>query len=501
MTHASHRLRDFVQTLRAHDEVREITEPVSLDDISAILESSPQAVHFHQAGPEGAELVGNVMASRARMGLALQAPPRELAATLRQRLATPQEINFVDTAPVQQIIRRGKDADLRRLPFYLQHDEDGGVYISSALDFCVDPATGARNLGSRRLFLRGHQSLSTNLSQPSDLRRIYLAAAARGENLPISFVIGTHPLDFLASALRIPGDEFQQIARLRGQTLDMVRGVTNGVPVPADAEMVIEGYLDPLGHRLPEGPYGEFWGLNGEMHINPLFHVTAITARADALHHTVSHGGRDVARMEASILAQITTEALTLTLLEGAGITPHAVYASPNAAVVQHVRIALPRAGAHQARAVIERLHAHPGFRFVQIVDDDIDVFDDAECEWTLSTRFRADRDLIVTADLPGIHADPTRDAAGRTAKLGLDCTAPPGAQDHLATRRPRLPSITRHPATNILAQLANGPANFRQLLAHSGTMDARDLAIELDAMLQAGLLRRLDEGDWSLPA
>ena len=494
------RLRDFVATLRAHGELCTITEPVALDDISAILESSPQAVLFRAAGPEGYELVGNVMASRARMGLALRAPPRELARALRERLSTPQKINFVDTAPVQQVIWRGADADLRRLPFYLQHDEDGGVYISSALDFCVDPQTGARNLGSRRLFLRGHQTLSTNLSQPSDLRRIYLAAAARGENLPISFVIGTHPLDFLASALRIPGDEFEQIARLRGHTLDMVRGVSNGVPVPADAELVIEGHLDPLGHRLPEGPYGEFWGLNGEMHINPLFHVTAITSRADPLHHSVAHGGRNVARMEASILAQITTEALLLELLAGAAITPHAVYASPNVAVLQHVRIALSRADAPRAREIIALLHARPGFRLVQIVDADVDVFDDAECEWAISTRFRADRDLVVTAGLPGIHADPSRDAAGLTAKLGLDCTAPPGAEFHLATRRPRLPALTRQPTTDILALLASGPASFRQLLTHSGGLDARDLAIRLDTMLQAGTLRRLEEGDWSLP-
>jgi len=493
------RLRAFLDILRAHDELEEIHDPVSLDDITAILENSDKAVLMHHAGPEDYELVGNVMGSRKRLGLALGADPRLLAQEMRRRLAVEQATEIVPTGPVQQIVWTGEAIDLRKLPFHFQHDEDGGVYISSALDLSIDPVTNHRNLGCRRLFLRGHNTLSTNLSQPSDLRRMYLAACERGENLPASFVIGVHPLDFLASFLRIPADEFSLIARLRGETLAMVNGVSNGIPVPADAELVIEGHFDPLGHRLPEGPYGEFWGLNGEMHINPLFHVTAITMRADVLHHTVSHGGRVVARMEASIVSQVTGEATLLNILGAAGIHPTAVYASPNVAVNQHVRIALKRGPADQGRRVIEILHAAMGFRFVQVVDDDVDIFDDAQAEWAISTRFRADRDVIITPDKPGFHADVTRDERGLTAKIGLDCTTPADAPDLLITRRPRLPLTERRDPIDILTALATGPKTFRELLTHSPGLDARDLAIRLEDLLQAGTLTRLEEGQWTL--
>ena len=494
------RLRHFVARLEEAGEVETI-EQASLDSLTAILEGTRKAVRIRHAGPERLELVGNVMGSRERMALALEATPRGLAQAMRARLQTPQEIVEVarEAAPVQQVVWTGADVDLRDLPFHLQHDEDGGVYISSALDFCVDPATGQRNLGSRRLFLRGRTTLSTNLSQPSDLKRIYQAAAARGERLACSFVIGVHPLDFLASALRIPGDEFGLIARLRGATLAMVPGVSNGVPVPADAEMVIEGYFDPRGHIVPEGPYGEFWGLNGEMHINPIFHVTAITARADALHQTVSHGGRSVSRMEASVLAQITCEAFALRALHEAQIAPAAVFASANVAVNQHVRVALKRGTPGQARRAIEVLHGLPGFKYVQVVDDEVDVFSEEESEWAISTRFRADRDLIVTAGLPGIHADPTRDAERNVAKLGLDCTVPYDVPDALEWRRPRLPVIARGQPQDPLSALAEGPLSFRELLNLAGPVDARDVAMTLETLLQAGRVKRVQDGKWGL--
>ena len=127
--------------------------------------------------------------------------------------------------------------------------------------------------------LRSRNTLRSNLTQPSDLRRIYIACAERKQRLPVSFVIGAHPCDFLAATSKAPIDEFELIARIRGETLPMVRGVSNNVPVPADAELVIEGYFDEAGYSEIEGPYGELYGLYGPMHPDPVFHVTAITMR------------------------------------------------------------------------------------------------------------------------------------------------------------------------------------------------------------------------------
>ena len=88
-----------------------------------------------------------------------------------------------------------------------------------------------------------------------------------------------------------------------------MRGVSNGLPVPADAELVIEGYFDKAGYTEIEGPYGEFLGYYGPAHIDPVFHVTAITMRKDVLHQTVLHGAVKIARTEHAHQCAILTEA------------------------------------------------------------------------------------------------------------------------------------------------------------------------------------------------
>jgi UbiD family decarboxylase len=137
------------------------------------------------------------------------------------------------------VVLRGDDIDLTKLPFHLQHELDGAPYISSGIDYTVDPATGRTNVGCRRLMFRDKRTMRANLSQPSDLKKSYIACVERGETLPASFAIGSHPLDFLAAG-RLPGDEFGW-SRPAREPVPMVRGLTNGVLAPADAEMIIEG--------------------------------------------------------------------------------------------------------------------------------------------------------------------------------------------------------------------------------------------------------------------
>ena len=120
--------------------------------------------------------------------------------------------------------------------------------------------------------LRGRTRAGIDLVAPSDLRAIYEASAARASALPVSFVVGAHPIDHVAGIMRLPVDELGLVASLRDAPLPVVKCVTNDIRVPADAEYVIEGYLDERGHVEPEGPYGEFLGYYGAVKRNPVFH-------------------------------------------------------------------------------------------------------------------------------------------------------------------------------------------------------------------------------------
>src|SRR5262249_48488257 len=198
------RLRRFVAGLG--DELETVSKPTELADVAAVLEGNPKAVLFRAVGPERAELVGNVAGSRARIARAFGVEPARLVPEIMRQLRNPPEIVEVagGEAPVQEAVLTGDDAGLTALPGHLGPAADGAPYISSSTDFVIDPKTGWTNVGMRRLMLRGRREAGVDLVSPSDLRAIYLASAAAGERLPVSFVVGAHPIDHIAAVMRLP---------------------------------------------------------------------------------------------------------------------------------------------------------------------------------------------------------------------------------------------------------------------------------------------------------
>ena len=287
-----YRLRNFVDRLIQIGEVEIHDKPVPLTGLSPIIEGTEKAVLFKKAGPEQLEIVAKTGGNRKRLAAAFGTTEDKLYDEYFKRLGNPQPLVEVpsDDAPVHAIKITGKDVDLTRLPFHPQHALDGSCYCSAAIDYTIDPATGRRNVGSRRLSLRNRYETGTNVTAPSDLKRIYTGCVARGEKLPITFTVGVHPLEFFAATTRQPGDELQLVASFRGEPAPVVKSLTNDIMVPADAEMTLEGYLDERGYVEPEGPYGEYMGYYGAIHMDPVFHCTAITMRRDVLHHTLLHG-------------------------------------------------------------------------------------------------------------------------------------------------------------------------------------------------------------------
>ena len=280
---------------------------------------------------------------------------------------------------------------------HLGHGADGGPYISASVDFVVDPRTGLTNVGMRRLMLRGRRETGIDLVSPSDLRAIYEASAAAGKPLPVSFVVGSHPIDQVAAMMRLPVDELGLISALRDAPLPVVKCVTNDIRVPADAEWVLEGYLDARGHVEPEGPYGEFLGYYGALKLNPVFHLTAITRRRDALFQTATIGGRRSAAPTPRSFPALRTEVMIWRALETAVREPVAVYATTSSGGMFNLRIALRQRVPGEARnAIAACFGALANVKNVFVVDPDIDIFSDEQMDWALATRFQADRDLIV---------------------------------------------------------------------------------------------------------
>ena len=329
---------------------------------------------------------------------------------------------------------------------HLQHGADGGPYISSSIDYVVDGKTGWTNVGIRRLMLRGRRETGVDLVSPSDLRALYEASAARGEPLPVSFVVGAHPIDHVAATMRLPVDELGLVAALRDAPLPVVKCVTNDIRVPADAEWVLEGYFDARGHVEPEGPYGEFLGYYGALKRNPVFHLTAITRRSDALFQTSTIGGRSLARTDTAQLSALRTEVMIWRALEVAVREPLAVYATPSSGGMFNVRVAMRQRVPGEARnAITACLGALANIKNVFVVDPDVDIFSDEQVDWALATRFQPDRDLIVLSGLRTLPLDPSLSRRPHRLEGRL--------RSHLAVRQRRAAGGARAGAAAVCGQ------------------------------------------------
>lgn len=486
------RLRQFLSSLPT-GELERIGGAVELGDVAAVLEGNARAVWFSRAG--GSELAGNVAASRSRLAFALGTEAKSLLGEVMRRLATAQEVVEVREAPAQQVVETD-GADLTALPVHLQHGFDGAPYISSAMDVTRDPASGLANVGIRRLMLRGRREAGVDLNAPSDLRAIYQAAVQRRERLPIAFAVGSHPADHIAATMRVPGDELGLIARLRGAPLAVVKCVTSELRVPADAEYVLEGYLDERGYAEPEGPYGEFLGYYGALKTNPVFHLTAVTRRRDAVFQTSTISGRTLSRTDTAQLNALRAEVTAWRALESAVREIKAVYASAAGGGAFNMRVALRQRVAGEARnAIAAVLGCLANVKHVFVVDEDVDVHSDEQMEWALATRFQAARDLVVLQGLRAMPLDPSLGGERTGSKAGFDLTLPFGTKRGIETLMPEPPRYAGPRFDSVRAALGDGPKFFVELMSARGSRDGREIVRELEALRNEGSLARDDEG------
>ena len=155
---------------------------------------------------------------------------------------------------MHQVVWTGNEADFTRLPVHLQHGDDGAPYISASIDVTRSFDGKRRNVGYRRLMLRGRHEAGMDLVAPSDLRAMYGEFVKHRERMPVAFALGSHPADGVAAACTWTGaDEMAIVGALRGAAVPMVRAVSIDAFVPADAEIVLEGYLDEAGGTSRKG--------------------------------------------------------------------------------------------------------------------------------------------------------------------------------------------------------------------------------------------------------
>ena len=284
----------------------------------------------------------------------------------------------------------------------------------------------------------------------------------------------------------------------------VVKCVTNDIRVPADAEMVLEGYFDARGHVEAEGPYGEFLGYYGGVKKNPVFHLTAITRRRDALFQTATIGGRAMSRTDTALLGAVRTEVIDL-----AGAGDRGARAGRGLRHdVERRQLQRPRRAAPaRARRGAQRHRGRASARSPT----------SRTCSWSIPTSTssptsrwtgrwrRASSPTATSIVLSGM----------RTLPLDPSLTQRPGRRQgglrpHLAVRHrqrgsrravPEPPRFEGKRFASVAAALADGPKYFEELMTAVGSRDGREIVRELEALRARNALDRDGEGRYMVRA
>jgi len=299
---------------------------------------------------------------------------------------------IVDDGPVFENILLDNQVDLTRFPAPQWHQEDGGRYIGTGC-YCVtrDPDDGWLNQGTYRVMLHDQRHVGIYISPGKHGRMHREKYKARGEKMPVCVVLGGNPMQFLLTGNEVPYgvSEYDALGGLMGKAVECVRGRITGLPFPKNAEIVLEGYLDPEELR-DEGPLGEWTGYYAAGSTKePVMRVEAIYHRNDPIVLGCVHelGLSEYARYRA-----ITRSALLKESLAAAGIPDvTGVWAHEVGGARMLVAASIKqRYGGHASQVghVLSQCQAgaYAG-KFVIVVDDDIDVSDLYELLWATLTR------------------------------------------------------------------------------------------------------------------
>ncbi len=394
------------------EEIGMAAEVVSHDD------NAPALLFDEVPGiRKGFRVLSNLFAGK-RKNMTLGFPPELDKVALSDAFADAFAANrlippvYVDDGPVFENRLTGDDVDLEIFPTPVWHELDGGRYIGTGCyNVTQDPDGGWYNLGAYRIKLHDARHVTFNTAPGKHGRLHHEKYIARGEKMPVILVIGGDPITFFMGGTEIADgvSEFDVAGGLRGKPIELVRGPLTGLPFPANAEIVLEGFVDPE-IKVPEGPFGDWTGTYTESgRVRPLCEIKAIYHRDDPI---ILGFAPQSLPDEYSRYRAITRSALVRKNIEAAGVPDiKAVWCHECGGSRMLVAVAITqRYPGHATQAGQIACQCHNGAyggKWVIVVDDDIDVTDLQELIWAALTRAdpKTDMDFVSAAwDSP---ADP----------------------------------------------------------------------------------------------
>ncbi len=445
-------LRDFLSALEKRGDLLRVSEPVAArlemaEFCQRMVETDGPAVLFEvplldNGRISGLPAVGNLFGARRRIAMGMGLSGEDGFSALGEKLArlshpAPGDdvLSMAASAmampalrarrvPAQEVVRRGRQVDLRALPVQTCWPGDAGPLITWPLVVTKGPE-GDVNVGVYRMQALGrNKAILRWLPHRGGAQHFARWCAAASEKMPVSVVIGADPATILAAATPLPEgvSEYAYSGLLRGRGLELGKSLLSDLPVPAQAEIVLEGHVVP-GEVAAEGPFGDHTGYYNEVESFPVFHVDAMTHRRAAIYHT-THTGRPPDEPSEIALAfkDMLKPALRRQFPEIVDIHLPQEACSYRMAIVS-IRKEYPGQARRVMMGIWSCLRQFLYTKVIIVVDDDIDVRDWKDVMWAVATRMDPVRDLMPLEGTPIDYLDFASPVSGLGGKLGLDAT------------------------------------------------------------------------------
>jgi 2,5-furandicarboxylate decarboxylase 1 len=426
-------LRSFLAQVQAHtpDEVQVLREEVDPRFVATSMvtelarEGRYPILIFEKVRGAEFPVITNLMGTRERFSLPMGVPVNEVSQEYARRIRREVPARVVDDGPVHENVLTGDDLDVGRLPIIHHFPIDVAPYITAGLVFCRDPWNDEVNtFGFHRIQYKGQRDrLGISLHSRRRVWEYQRRAEEEARPLEVAVVLGTHPLLALASLSLVGPDrgKLETAGALLDEPVDVVRARTVDVLVPAQAEMVIEGEILP--HiREDEGPFGEFTGYTAFRSTRHVLQVRAITYRNNALYQSATGGYTP----EHITGLSIQREGDVYNALRASVPTIRAVHIPLSGCGIFHAYISLRKtADGQPLQAIMHAMGMDHGLKLVVVVDDDVDVYNETDVLWAMSTRLQAGQGVHVLNRGMGVILDPSATEGGVSDKLGIDATKP----------------------------------------------------------------------------
>ena len=323
----------------------------------------------------------------------------------------------------QDVVWRGDEVDLGQLPIITCWPEDGGPYVTLPMVITHDPQRGIRNVGMYRVQVLDRNTVAMHWQRHKVGAAHWREMAERGETMPVCIAIGGDPASMYSASAPLPPmvDEFLFAGFLRRDHVALTKALTCDLEVPADAEFVLEGYIDPREELVIEGPFGDHTGFYSLADLYPRVHITAITMRRAPVYATTIVGRPP---MEDYYLGH-ATERIFLPLLR---LTiPEVVdYHMPAEGIFHNlVFVSIDKQYPGQAYKVMNALWGAGLMslaKLIIVVDKDVNVRDPREAWWVALNHIDPERDTRFTMG-PVDVLDHASRSFTYGSKMGIDAT------------------------------------------------------------------------------